>query len=289
VGRHGPRKGKIHKRGWEHVAAAKELVARHGALPPASWLLANGHNGLYQWLSKHPEILKTLPRQKRVYSNNLANLLKERWENEKKVAKKLKGMSVPIGRSHGAAVYTGNLNVAQHPGGVKNWVPEIKCSHCESVIKRSEKDSFPTCWNCVQLAGGLSVWKRYVAIANTFGMTATAVMQKRDSQTIKGLVCCAICGLAETGQRHSQDHDQRYQKRGGKGNRDLLCGSCNMKVVPVAEKIVAGKMSLPPRTDGGGWSLLVKAIQYIEMWDKKLGVRFARPPKKKSPPRQPPQ
>lgn len=262
------RRGEIRKRGWKQIATAKRLVERYEKLPSVKWLKAHGYGGLYQWLNKHPEFFNSLPRHYDFHG--FASTFKKRWKLAKRRAQKLKGSVVLIGRSHGTAVYTGNLNIAQLPGGIKNWVPEIKCLYCKKIIKRSEHDTFPTCQSCIALAGGLEAWKRHVAVANVFGLTATKVMQKRDSQSINGFVCCAICGVAETWRRHSQDHDQRFPKRSGKGNRDLLCAACNMSIIPLAEKIVSGECVLPPHTGGIGWVLLVKAVEYVEQWDRTL-------------------
>lgn len=260
----------IRARGWQNLATAKKLVKRYKKLPSTRWLKAHGYSRLYNWLHAHPEFLKLFPRD--YDPHGYASTFNTRWQAATKAATKLRGKAVAIGRGHGTAIYTGKLTIvnASHKG-IKNWVPEIRCLNCNSIVGRSEKSAFPTCSGCVTLSGGLESWSRHVITANNFGMTATEVMQKRKVHTNKdGLVCCAICGVSESEQRHSQDHDQRFTKRSGEGNRGLLCGACNMKVVPVAEKILIGEVNLPPQTDGFGWLLLTKAIKYVQHWDKKL-------------------
>lgn len=54
-----------HPTAEERVVEAKRLLRRHGKLPGAAWLIANGHNGLYVYMKRNPKIFQKFPRDRR--------------------------------------------------------------------------------------------------------------------------------------------------------------------------------------------------------------------------------
>lgn len=206
--------------------------------------------------------------RKRGYNFSRKEITKIRLQRE---AQKLKGKIVVL--TNGTkAQYTGKINLYTPPRcGNPKWILELKCPQGH-VILRSSNTATPHCHICFPPRDPLN--KYLYERARYFGQTLQEVQLKRKNQTNEdGLVCCAICGLAESvcTRKLCQDHDHRMgPAKSGMGNRDLVCWGCNVFFIPRAERLVLGESILIHQADSLGWKILINAIKYVEKWDAKF-------------------